>query len=90
MEPQSIIEAFPYWEQAPGLVVLSVIVWQFLRHLQSRDEAFGKVIREIGQECHQTQHEAITAMNRNTEMMGEVRSLLHRVLDEHKDHRVHN
>jgi len=54
--------------QVPSLVVLVLLVVQFLRALDRRDET----IRAIAKNAHASQASAIAAINENTRVLGKV------------------
>ena len=54
--------------QVPSLTVLVVLVVQFLRALDRRDQT----IRDIAETCHASQRAATTAINENTRVLGQV------------------
>ena len=58
-------------EQAPGLAVLAVVVFMFLR----AHTKFSEIVRETGSKCHETQLSTTKmtteAIDRNTMVLGE-------------------
>lgn len=61
--------------QVPNLAVLGVIVWLFIRYLTKKD-ALSKTISDS---CHEIQTRAITSIDKNTEVLGQVKDMLHKV-----------
>ena len=57
------------------LVVIYKLVHLFLRHLEVRD----KLLKTLGDSCHEVQRSAIEAINRTTQQMGRVEVMLTRM-----------
>ena len=52
--------------QAPGLVILAVIVTKFLTFLRAREEN----LKLIAEKCHEVQRDAIIAIKENSTVIG--------------------
>ena len=61
--------------QVPSLLVLVIVVVIFLKYLSKRDET----LKHIGDDCHEVQRDAIKAMNKNSEVLGEISGVLRRL-----------
>ena len=59
-------------KQAPALIILAVMVYVFLRHLQSKEKASA----DMAKRCHDVQEKSFEAINENTKMLGEVSVIL--------------
>lgn len=63
-------------ERAPDLVVLSLLVWVFLSHIERLDEARVKSLSDIGRTCHLVQDRATEALNELRQTISEVRDVM--------------
>jgi hypothetical protein len=57
-----------FFDRAPYISALIVIVWMFLRHLEKRDE----MLKEISAQCHLQQEKCGQAMIENTKTLERV------------------
>jgi hypothetical protein len=53
-------------QQIPSLAVLVALVVMFMRYMRSRDEQMA----DISNRCHTVQDRSITAIDKNTEVIG--------------------
>lgn len=74
-------------KQIPAMLLMGFLVLKFLdftekkekffiTYMQSRDASLEEILKHIGDDCHAVQRDAITAMNRNTEVLGKTESTL--------------
>ncbi len=74
--------------QVPGMAMLAVIVWFFLKHLGKHTDDFRETIRdqtELTNTCMdrvvQTHERTVESLDRNTEMFGKVELRLDQLVD---------
>lgn len=52
--------------QAPGLGILAIVVFLFLRHIERAESSRNETLEKMGAQCHAVQDRATAAIDRNT------------------------
>lgn len=74
-------------KQVPAIVVIAYLVIHFIRSdkeqrdaflaaMDKRDEAFGRIIQSMGDECHLVQQKCVDSLDRNTRVLGRMEAVI--------------